>query len=72
VARGNATKRDYTYKRYSQILDSNVSEGFDVREQKEASALQAMGSWKPQVPFRYLGWKNPVKPVSVPFSRKEV
>ena len=27
---------------------------------------QKMGSWKPQVPLRYLGCRKPVKLVSVP------
>lgn len=34
--------------------------------------LHCKGSWKPQVSFRNLGWKNPVKPVFVPSARKEV
>lgn len=33
--------------------------------------LQFKGFWKPHVPFRYRGWKNPVKPVSVLFHQRE-
>lgn len=34
--------------------------------------LQFSGSWYPQVPLRYRGWKKPVKPVSVPFHQRDV
>ena len=59
-----------TYNWYSQILSSNVSCGLLVSEQKVSSGLHVIGSWNPHVPFRNLGWKNPVKPVSVPLMKE--
>src|SRR4051812_22246090 len=51
---------------YSHTLDSKVSDGFEVKEQKLVNGLHAMGSWNPHVPFRYFGWKKPVKFVLMP------
>ena len=40
-----------------------------MREQNESRGLQRIGSWNPHVPFRYLGWKKPVNPVSFPWMK---
>ena len=52
------------------MLSSNVSCGFVVREQNVSIGLQVMGSWKPHVPFKNLGWKKPAYPVSVPLMKE--
>lgn len=52
------------------MASSKVSIGFEVKEQKVVRGLQAIGSMKPQVPFKYFGWKKPTYPVSVPFIRE--
>lgn len=63
-----------THKLYSQILDSNVSRPVFCSEHATLDVsilLHCNGSWNPQVSFRNLGWKNPVKPVFVPLANEE-
>jgi hypothetical protein len=65
-----------THNEYSQILLSKVSAPVFWSEHTlfglVSMLLHFKGSWKPNVLLRYLGWKNPSKPVSVPLANEEV
>ena len=54
----------------TQMASSNVSWRFDVNEQKVVRGLQAIGSMKPHVPFRYFGCGKPTNPVSSPLTKE--